>query len=944
METPAIHPPDPNDPEKFRRNGGGVMIAIRSDLDVRSKKIKINCKAEVLALELVFDSGKKVCISTCYRVGTLEDANHSEVESYLKQIANNKKISHHVVAGDFNLNKTSWPEGTSSNALETKFLKSFEDIGFTQFIDKPTHIAGKTLDLLLSNCPKFVSNISIHEHNSVCQSDHFPITFTLMHSVKRIKCTKRKTYNYSKANWDQLNNDLKNIKWDNLITDNTTTQHSWNVFKKILNTLCNEHIPRITIKSNLQPPWFDSDIHKISLKKERLRAKYKKTQNPEDYDKFRNCRKLFKKSLQDKMKSTLREDHDPSLIPKRFWTHVKATSNSSRIPECVSYGGRYRNNTKDQTELFNQYFYDQFSAPSNYDIPINYNGDKLSIFYKFTINLSTIRNFLKASDANKAPGPDGIHGKILKNCALSISYPLYLIFNKSFQTGFIPNDWKHANVVPVFKKGDKSLVENYRPISLTSLTMKIFEKCIRNELMSSCKHLIHDNQHGFMSLKSCNTQMIPFVDDLGMTIQDQSRTDVIYFDFAKAFDTVNHDIILQKLKYQYNVDGTMLNFMRSYLQNRTQCVVIGGDKSNNVPVNSGVPQGSILGPLLFVLFINDMRSCISPGTNLALYADDTKIWRRIIHNSDSESLQRDIEALHNWSTINKMRFHPDKCRILMVTNQTEKKYFILPLDRFPYRLGDSYLDYVNSEKDLGVIVNTHVSWHEQCSNLLVKSKSRLGLVRRTCHFTKDLKQKRVLYLMLVRSIFEHCSSVWRPSSPAVLKRFEIIQRRATKWIYSEPYVSYEDDEYLIKLKKLDVLPIGYKFLVTDLFLFHKIVHGNICINLPQYLSLVTVSHTPSYVDKLRKRTPKCRAEVHPVFDCSLSEINQHTCDPLLFRCSFKPRTKVNDSTFFIRSYLEWNKIPLLIRVEENAEIFQDKLKNYIWELLRERIGRDRWPD
>ena len=180
---------------------------------------------------------------------------------------------------------------------------------------------------------------------------------------------------------------------------------------------------------------------------------------------------------------------------------------------------------------------------------------------------------------------------------------------------------------------------------------------------------------------------------------------------------------------------------------------------------------------------------------------------------------------------------------------------LFPMIYFLFKLGETYLDYVNSEKDLGVIVNTHVSWHEQCSCLLVKSKSRLGLVRRPCHFTKHLKQKRVLYLMLVRSIFEHCSAVWRPSSPAVVKKFEIIQRRATKWIYSEPYVSYEDDEYLLKLKKLDILPIGYKFLVTDLFLFHKIVYGNICITLPLYLSLVTPSFRPAYSDKLRKRTP-----------------------------------------------------------------------------------------
>ena len=294
------HPPDPSDPDKYRRNGGGVLISIRSDLNVQSKKIKIDSRAEVLAVELKLSSGKKICVSTCYRVGTLEDENHAEVEKYLKKIANNNKIGKHIVLGDFNLNKTSWPNGTSTNFLETKFLNTFEDIGLTQLIDKPTHIGGKTLDLLLTNTPSFVTNVNILEHKQVCNSDHFGITFTFLQNIQRIKCSKRRIYNYSKANWDDLNNDLKHIKWDHIITESTSTQRSWDIFKNVLFRLCDKHIPKITIKPNLQPPWFDSDIHKICLKKERLRAKFKKSQNPDDYDKFRECRKHFKKSLQEK--------------------------------------------------------------------------------------------------------------------------------------------------------------------------------------------------------------------------------------------------------------------------------------------------------------------------------------------------------------------------------------------------------------------------------------------------------------------------------------------------------------------------------------------------------------------------------------------------------------------------------------------------------------------
>ena len=250
------------------------------------------------------------------------------------------------------------------------------------------------------------------------------------------------------------------------------------------------------------------------------------------------------------------------------------------------------------------------------------------------------------------------------------------------------------------------------------------------------------------------------------------------------------------MKTQYKISGKLLQFITAYLKDRTQCVVISGTKSSSKPVLSGVPQGSILGPLLFVLFINDLPDCVSSETKIALYADDTKIWRNIVNYDDHEALQKDISSLLAWANANKMKFHPTKCKILSLTYKlppniltfSYKNHQVVSIetfkfpfyDRFPYCLGDICLDYVKSEKDLGVYVNSKLKWSEQCKALLTKANSKLGLIKRTCAFTNNSTQRRILYMALVRSQFEHCSVIWRPLDMEYLNKFVALQKKSGK--------------------------------------------------------------------------------------------------------------------------------------------------------------------
>ena len=906
------HPPDPDNPNKYRKYGGGVLIAFRTDIkDIEYKRLTARKGAELVAFELTLN-GKKFVFCTVYRVNNLGKINHESIMNTIKTYYKDRNPRKIFIVGDFNLSGVAWPISANqdiSRGIEKLFVDSFEDRGLDQCLTVPTHIKGRTLDILLTNSQSLISSLHVLEKDSICKSDHFPITFEIKTNFKTKPIPKRKIYNFKKANWEGLVKSLEEVEWDRCL-NNREPEYAWKNFKIIFFHLVDTYIPTITIKSTFSSPWFDSECYEAYRAKKRSHRSRAESINNEI--KFRSKRRSFKNLCNKKMRDNLYNEDDPDLITKKFWSHLKTKNTCHRIPETMHRNVTFRNKAIDKVELFNEYFCEQFSDPSLYDTDINWTND--STLNEIDFAIPRIEKFLSCINSNKACGPDGIHGKILKNCSMSLAYPLSILFKLSYNSGLLPTDWKCANIVPVHKKGPKNDIENYRPISLTSLVMKTFERIIKEEIILKTSHMLDERQHGFLSQKSRTTNMLSFTDNVVMSLNDcdTMSVDVIYFDFSKAFDSVNHDLILRKLQEYYFINGRLLKFIRNYLCGRIQCVTLENCSSTTKSVLSGVPQGSILGPILFVLFMNDLPRGIDPGTNLALYADDTKIWKKIACDKDLELLQKDIDYLHNWSHDNKMNFHPKKCKVLSILHKPSP-LCMLPFIAHYYTLGESTLDYTDCEKDLGVDISNNLSFNEHCNRIMSTAKQKLGLLRRTCCFVNDTKRRRVLYLTLVRSQFEHCSQIWHPNNVTLNEKFESIQKKCLKWVLFEEELSYScKDVYLRICMQVKILPLAKRFIFNDIILFHKIFNNLMPVQMPDYLSLFS----------------------------GITRLRSSHLDRLSYESTVLPRRNSSNAlnrSFFYRTHMYWNSLPLEIREIRSHEIFKREVKNYLWKMAHDEL-------
>jgi len=435
----------------------------------------------------------------------------------------------------------------------------------------------------------------------------------------------------------------------------------------------------------------------------------------------------------------------PTGNSKAFYRHIRnSRENDSNIIPDLTFNHVTADTPAEKASIFNRFFRSVFVIDDGAPLPSDFASlpvDKSDISIKPEGVLDLIKNI----DSSKSCGPDNITGVLLKTFATCIVFSLTSIFQYSLASNTLPDIWRLAKVKPIFKKGSRHLPNNYRPVSLTCITCKLLEHIISSHLHQYLekKNILADCQHGFRSGRSCETQLVFTFNDLATNKENGEITDVIILDFSKAFDSVNHRKLLFKLE-RYGISHKIVKWVKNFLYNRKQLVVVDGVSSDCCEVLSGVPQGSVLGPLLFLLYVNDLPLTVS--SECRLFADDALLYNTRKRNN---VLQEDLNKLYIWSQKWQMTFNPSKCSVLSIGDKNSTQEFYLDATK---------IKNVNSHPYLGVELSSNLKFDKHYNNIVSKAGRLLGMIRRVLK-TADTRTRKIAYDTLVRPKLEYASQV-----------------------------------------------------------------------------------------------------------------------------------------------------------------------------------------
>jgi len=579
-------------------------------------------------------------------------------------------------------------------------------------------------------------------------------------------------YDFKACDFCGLSDYLRCISWGDFF-HNDNLDVEVNNFNNLLSAAFQRFVPLKKKRNYSYPPWFDSDL--INLRNRKNKAYYRfKNHNCE------NSKSVFVK-LRDQFASELKAKYCQYILsieakiktePKKFWKFINDKRNTTGFPSVMKYNDSELNTASEICAGFAKFFQSVYKVS---DCPVDNSHSTSAYQYNIPYLSITEVDICNALAGFKdGCGPDGIPSLILKKVAPTIATPLCHLFNKSLVNGYFPDAWKIAHIVPIHKKGSRSDVSNYRGISILSSIPKLFELIVTNHLTFHTKQIISTVQHGFTSGRSTSTNLLQFTNFVVDSIESKAQVDAIYFDFSKAFDSINHAIILQKLA-AIGFDQKFLRWIDSYLKGRKQYVLLNHVKSTYIHCHSGVPQGSHLGPVIFLLFVNDIPD-IFKSCNVLLFADDLKIFMPVRYVMDVYILQAEINSLSRWCSANRLSINVSKCNVMSF-------YRTLNPLILNYFFDGNQLRRVTSITDLGVTFDHKVTFSTHIDKIILKSNSMLGFIIRMTKEFHDIFSCVSLFVSLVRSYLEYAVVVWYPHHAEYINRLESIQKRFTVYIF-----------------------------------------------------------------------------------------------------------------------------------------------------------------